>query len=238
MNNYYAISSDKITQIENLHKKIEAEHVIKRHLKEDEFIEYLQIVLYQIDEEINSIYDYVESTELSHRRFEKLKRETGKLIAKELELDNVLISLNSSRNRELHDFYSDVAYKLKDTSLPVQPNYRQFEELKTFIQETRDSKDYKAKSVKDRTWFKVGVLFATGEMDQLITKYNRNATRIANHLKAPHYNKYILGTMNDYRDNNLDKNVYANPEKMQMIMNHCKEQNIEVDQNFIARLKT
>lgn len=238
MNNYYTISSDKITQIENLHKKIEAEYAFKKHLEVSQFIEYLQIALYLIDEEVNNIYDYVESTELSHRRFEKLKRETGKLIAKELELENILTSLNNSKNNELHEFYSDVTYRLKDTNLSVQPNYRQFEEIKSFIQQNRNSKDYKDKSVEDKIWFKVGVLFATGEMDALINQHDRNATQIAKHLKAPNYNKYILATMNDYRDNNLDKNIYASPQKMQMIIEHCKGQNINVDPKFIARLKT
>lgn len=238
LNNYYAISSDKITQIENLRNKIETEYLFKRHLEENQFIEYLQIVLYEIDEEINRIYDYVESTELSHRRFDKLKRETGKLIAKELEIDDILTSLNSSRNIELHDFYSDVVYKLKDTNLPIKPNYKQFEELKMFIQQIRYSQDYKDKSVKNRIWFKVGLLFATGEMDELITKFNKNATKIAIHLKAPNYNKYILATMHNYKETNSDKNIYANSEKMQMIINYCKEQNIQVNPNFIARLKT
>lgn len=89
------------------------------------------------------------------------------------------------------------------------------------------------KDYKDKIWFKVGLLFATGEMKQLAKDLDNNATQIAESLEEPGFNKYILATLNDYQKSNKDKNIYASRMKMQLIIDHCRENDIEIDMDFL-----
>lgn len=96
--------------------------------------------------------------------------------------------------------------------------------------------DKKEKIPEERIWFKVGLLFATGEMDKLLKKYNKKPLKVAESLNEPIFEKYILATMNDYRESNTDKNIYYNRDKMLKIIQHCKENNITLTKDFKSKL--
>ena len=87
----------------------------------------------------------------------------------------------------------------------------------------------------DQIWFKVGLKFATGEIDTLKLQYN-SAKKIAEYLGNKNYDKYILATMHNYQETNRDKNIYAHPDKLLKIYNCCKTNNIEMTTNFIERI--
>ena len=121
-----------------------------------------------------------------------------------------------------------------------------------FITEEIDSKSVSVKTIKkvgdtkykSTIWFKVGLLFAKGELNKY---YNRNkigfkggfsALKVAEELGNETYEKNILATVNNYpKDNsNAAKNIYNSKDKMDKIINHCKDNKIIIDSYFLSRL--
>ncbi len=83
---------------------------------------------------------------------------------------------------------------------------------------------------KNSIWFKVGLLFANGEMGKLQLKHDNNATAIARELGNKNYRPYISETISN--TNTTDKNIYANADKVLKIYNHCIENNISIIESF------
>ena len=65
----------------------------------------------------------------------------------------------------------------------------------------------KTKDYTKKIWFKVGLLFATGEMDKLITQFKSNATQIATHLGNKSFRPYISESIS--KTNDTDKNIFS-----------------------------
>ncbi|MES2138654.1 MAG: hypothetical protein V4511_03030 [Bacteroidota bacterium] len=95
-------------------------------------------------------------------------------------------------------------------------------------QQTRTGDDYKTKA-----WFLVGILFATGEMDNLQIQFNKNATQIAKHLYNDRWEKYrpYIGESAS-NTNDTDKNIFKRPQKLMDIYNHCIENDITMTEAF------
>jgi len=98
---------------------------------------------------------------------------------------------------------------------------------------------------KTRLLFKVGLLFAKGEMNKYFTVNSEGATVMNNNFTAPkiakelgndNYNKYILASINNYTNKeNGNKNIFNSPDMMTKIISHCKAENIPVDSYFLSR---
>ena len=93
------------------------------------------------------------------------------------------------------------------------------------------------KDYQKKPWFKVGLAIAMGEIKPSALN-NYSAPEIAKSLDLPKSaEKYILGTLNDYQTKeSKDKNVYAYRMKMDLIIDYCKENDIEIDPDFMNRL--
>jgi hypothetical protein len=99
---------------------------------------------------------------------------------------------------------------------------------------------------KAQILFKVGLLFAKGEMNKYFTVNSKNSTvmnseytapKIAKELGNDRYNKYILASINNYTDKeNGNKNIFNSLDMMTKIISHCKTENIPVDTYFSSRL--
>lgn len=99
---------------------------------------------------------------------------------------------------------------------------------------------------KTQNLFKVGLLFAKGEMNKYFTVNSKNETVMNNEFTAPKiakelgndsYNKYILASINNYLDKeNGNKNIFNSFDMMTKIISHCKAENISVDAYFNSRL--
>src|SRR5699024_566696 len=124
-------------------------------------------------------------------------------------------------------------------------NYLNDIEQKDFNNLTSDNANIipqlKEKPYPDTVWFRVGIKFATGEMDKF---YDNNYTGIKNEYSAPkiakeigisNAEKYILATLNNYTKTNVDKNIFANPHKIKTIIGYCKAENIELCQSFLDK---
>ncbi len=106
-------------------------------------------------------------------------------------------------------------------------------------------KDYKIRrspqSQDDRhlteNWFKVGLLFANGEMGMLITEHSKNATKIAKHIdpiKWAGYRPYISESIS-VKPSQKDKCIFENKVKMKKIIDYCKNKNIPIVESFMDR---
>ena len=87
-------------------------------------------------------------------------------------------------------------------------------------------------------WFKVGLLFANGEMDSLIeeSKYenNPNFNSISKKLKNPSYRPFISES---YLSKNNRKNIFLDKSKVSYLENYCEENNISIVESFKVRVK-
>lgn len=111
-----------------------------------------------------------------------------------------------------------------------------------------DKKEYFGIQKEDKylneIWFKIGLLFAKGELDEY---YNSNKTgfkdgysalKVANELKNEKFEKNILATINNYSSNKSSgsKNIYNSQDKMNKIIKYCNENQISIDDYFLSRL--
>lgn len=113
--------------------------------------------------------------------------------------------------------------------------------LKPQLQTKSDQAKY-----KNEVWFKVGLLFASGKMENyytevtggIIFKKGYTAPKVAKSLGNINYNKFILASVNNYLPNNPNgnKNIFNSKDKMDKIIKHCGENNIPVIPYFTERL--
>ncbi len=87
---------------------------------------------------------------------------------------------------------------------------------------------------KNEAWFIVGVLFATGEMDELLKQFDGNATAVAKHLFPKNHDKYrnsISESKNDFSEG--PKNIYNDNDKLKTIYHYCIQNNKKMTTSFI-----
>jgi hypothetical protein len=86
-------------------------------------------------------------------------------------------------------------------------------------------------------WFKVALLFATGEMEKLKVQYNCNASEIAR-IKfgddCGKYRPYISQSFGSYKKGN--KNIFNDIKKLNTIKKYCDNNNIIIDEGFLDKI--
>jgi hypothetical protein len=106
---------------------------------------------------------------------------------------------------------------------------------------TKEAKNQteKNETTENRIWFKVGFLFANGEIDKLITKHAKgtmtNCTSIAKELGNINFRPYISESL--YGKTTNDKNIFSSPDKVSFIQEYCESNDITVVESFKSRLK-
>ncbi|MBK7311334.1 MAG: hypothetical protein IPI93_11255 [Sphingobacteriaceae bacterium] len=100
--------------------------------------------------------------------------------------------------------------------------------------------DKKSKSKKnhvEEAWFVVGVLIATGEINKLKKQFT-SSTQIAVHLfkqKEKKYRPWISSSING--ETTGQRSIYAYPDKLQKIYDHCINENITMTKEFLKQVK-
>jgi hypothetical protein len=95
--------------------------------------------------------------------------------------------------------------------------------------------DNSDKAYMSYDWFIVGLSFATGEMNNLLKKYDYNLTEIAElHFKRPNLRPCITASKGTNR--NAPKNLFNFRKKMMKIIDYCNINNIDVETSFLERL--
>ena len=83
-------------------------------------------------------------------------------------------------------------------------------------------------------WFKIGVLFATGEIYTLLEQNDSNSTEVAKFLG----NKNLRPFISDSLGSNLksDKNIFSSYDKMIKVISYCEENKLAIKQDFKSQL--
>lgn len=169
------------------------------------------------------------------------------------EIENLLFTNNNNSDRLIRSIKSDLSelnelfQKIKsmhqkkyrkefkeDGSFLISvlfPSFQYWFQELTKIGDLNKSKD----NYTNRIWFKVGLLFATGEMDKLLKKNNNNYHAVARALGKQSYRPYISETQSD--TNKSDKNIYSNPAKVKKIYDYCLMNNKTVTAAFKSKLQ-
>jgi len=84
---------------------------------------------------------------------------------------------------------------------------------------------------KNTLWFKVGLLFATGEIKKLLDRH-KSYSAIARALENKNYRPYMTATAGALNRGG-DKNIYNDGEKVKALRNHCIKHNIQMDGDFL-----
>lgn len=125
-----------------------------------------------------------------------------------------------------------------------------FNEITPFVKDLtpQQMETFKSKDAyKEQNLFKVGLLFAKGEMNKYFTINSKNETimnseftapKIARDLGNENYNKWILASINNYTTDkeNGNKNIFNSIDMMSKIISHCEAENIPIDTYFKSRL--
>ncbi len=114
---------------------------------------------------------------------------------------------------------------------------------KNDIQVEKSSIETLAKSSKKNTlWFQTGLLFANGTMDKYWNDSKTGAgikytiPAIAKAVNLRKGEKYILASFNGYE--NTDKNIFNNRKKMEIIIDHLKNENKQVASSFLDKMQS
>lgn len=90
----------------------------------------------------------------------------------------------------------------------------------------------KIKKNEDKNWFKVGLLFATGEINDLLKKFENNASAIARHKGNKSFRPHITESLGASKETSSQSVYY--PDNFKIIYNHCKENDIKITPEFKA----
>lgn len=143
-----------------------------------------------------------------------------------------------------YDFIHSPKSKYQETGkIPSQAYaqivYDYFEWLKDNFKRVEEKDKSEKKDKTELLWFKVGIFFATGEMDILIKKHTEgedsvpNCTAISEELGNKSFRPYISESFSGTNEN--DKNIFSNEKKVQVILEYCNKNKIIVAESFIKR---
>lgn len=122
--------------------------------------------------------------------------------------------------------------KYKDGEKPIR---ERFEIIKiTDFKKDLDSKP-EVDIKKQPNWLKVGILFATGEIDILKKKFE-DSTQIAKHKfpqKPDGFRSYISGSLAMSPEIPHGNNIFRDNKKIKAIFDYCSENDIKMDDKFI-----
>lgn len=134
-------------------------------------------------------------------------------------------------------------FESKENDIQICEGYINYLKKKEQTESVKPDEDYKTQNL-----FKVGLLFATGKMNEyltingsnkeLVSKNGLSPLRIANELGSPSFEKWILASKNNYTSDNKNgnKNIFNNLDMMTKIIDHCKAEKTEIDPYFMSRL--
>jgi hypothetical protein len=87
---------------------------------------------------------------------------------------------------------------------------------------------------KNKYWFKVGVFFATGEIDKILKSNNYNFAQTAKQLGNKNFRPFISESYNNTSKGN--KNIFSNRQRIKEIVEYCNHENIPINENFLSKL--
>lgn len=113
------------------------------------------------------------------------------------------------------------------------PLVKQFEVVANEFRKSHSEDKNSIKNYKETIWFKVGLLFANGEIETLKTTFNNNCTQFAKSKFGENANSYRVYISESFSENaESKKNIFNSPDKVKKIYNYCVEENIVIIESF------
>lgn len=125
-----------------------------------------------------------------------------------------------------HLYYSDIEFIERKIKIVLDGNQKSLDSTNT----QKEIKVY-----KKTIWFKIGVMFANGEMDKLLQEFDGNGTQVAKNLGNKNYRPFITESIG-VKKKTSDKSIFADESKMKKIISHCEKNNIPIVQSFLDNI--
>ena len=125
------------------------------------------------------------------------------------------------------EFFEYKRSKILDSNLPKPVDVKQ---------DSLEDKNICIEKNKHKIWFKIGLLFATGEMDKLLKQFNGNSTQIAKYLGDLKGLRPYISESIGIITKKSNKNIFSSRKKMEEIILYCEASNIPVIQSFKDRI--
>ncbi|MEG1388573.1 MAG: hypothetical protein RSC72_15090 [Algoriella sp.] len=156
------------------------------------------------------------------------------IVNEEKELVFCLEFLNVKKCKEgLNDFESEFVKFLSSYCLYLDEKKRKYPTTLETLQEKKPiPKENKHLS---KNWFKIGVKFATGEVQKIYKENNCVATQTAMQLGNKNLRPYISESISNTNFN--DKNIFSRKQKdIDLIINYCNENSLTICDDFNNKL--
>ena len=206
------------------------------------FLKYIneQIQVYHVfDPEVCIIQKWLDKFDLAIEDFPFLNNQ-----------DIELLTLPKYKDDTLEKEQSRLVYSIQ-REFHLYAVFIEAQKIKTFINgllinEHDDSKELVTipttlvdeLNYKEFAWFKIGLLFATGEMEGLLSKFNSNGAQIAKYLgNEKGFRPYITESIGINKSTAV-KSVFSKRSNMDKIILHCKKNNVPVVSSFLELLPT
>ncbi|WP_040252386.1 hypothetical protein [Psychroserpens mesophilus] len=141
-----------------------------------------------------------------------------------------------------NDKYQDITKTPSEAYAQLLFDYFQWldDSFKSLDENSDQEKNNKSKK-RDKTkmlWFQVGLLFANGEMDRLINRYQvgdlASYAAISKELGNENFRPYISESI--HGSNKNDKNIFSDRKKLQSIIDYCESEGISIIDSFTMRM--
>ncbi len=232
---------DKIVALNVLKEELNDLDLINSNQETDILVGNLKTGCRYIEDAIEkAIYFAKYRKDLRQQRQQLLIGQAKQLNVIKEQYEAKLIELGFERN-EIEETNFEAAFDfelLPKRDLRLLPNSIEIENnIRKAIDEFIPKKE--GAQVKDKSWFKIGVLLATGDLMVLYEKKNRNATQTTLELVD---RIGIKETDRPYISDSIynagkSKNIYKRLDWMQAIVNHCKTENITITLDFMDKYK-
>jgi hypothetical protein len=190
----------------------------------------------------------IAKTEADTKKLEIVIELCGKnnSLSKVIQVDHINPALNKYKLAPLEaiDLIEDIGKKAYSPSFYSKVASAIIEHLERIMARPKintNTDEVKKKNHQEEIWFKVGLLFASGEIYRIHKENNKEFRKTAKAIGNVNLRQIISNTLNhdasQYGKKN-SRNIFLSMEKMTVIINHCKENRITIDERFMANYNT
>ena len=222
---------------------IELEYKVEGSKSKEEFIIYLQGAALDIDSAIIDLEYAAENRRMINRELRMLAELHAKLTFQLIIIENELLEKDSKRDLEIESRVNLAILEFSQKKVlekPLKESLKYFQEVSYKILESMKKKEFRGnfnnfRGFKKYNWFKIGLLFAEGKPQSLYDTYKneKGCFRIVTEKLGLNSKRrtYISSTISEIQNNN---NIYTY-KRMSKIIQHHKENNIQVDKGFLDK---
>lgn len=205
-----------------LHRNYLADYLIREQkLAEDQHITKKEF--------LNRVYNVIEDF--------KLIRDNKSLESLDISAQLILTSLGKYDYNEINkDFtlLSEAFHQAFDFEQIDEPQVFDLQEWAIEVQQAKKEKEaiYTSKDL-EKIWFKVGLLFATGEINELLSMF-KSCTQIAKFKYGDNWKSYRPYISESKSKTNLNrKNIFSDQLKINKLTQYCTHNNLPICSDFL-----